>query len=409
MEDTKLPLQRTEHMPCFWRSLRGWLNRRLPFLAPFWQHFENYPMPPVNWLWGLGACLIVGLCLLVASGAFLALSYTAVPTLAFQAINNIERHVPAGWFLRGLHAGGASMLFAALYLHVGRGLWYGSYKAPRELVWWSGLCLMLLFMTTAFAGYVLPWGQMSYWGATVITNAVGDIPIIGPPLLAYLLGGEGLGDVALHRFFILHMVLGFFAFVLVALHILCLHGVGTSNPTLGGPRPVRTTRPFVPYYATKDGLVVCVFLLFYAALVFFLPDWLENPVNLLPANPLRTPANITPEWYLAPWFAMLRAIPSRLGGLVVAATSLAMLFILPWLDRSKIHNATWRPLLRFGWPLFFMGFLTLAAAGEHPPTEGWVWISRVAIAVWFLVPCLLVPLSAKRERHASLSAGEVTS
>lgn len=387
----------------------AWIDRRLPFLRPFRTHFDSYPMPPVNWLWSLGACLMAGLCLLVASGLFLALFYTpdAGPHGAFAALDALKRRVPCGWLLQGLHAGGASMLFAALYIHVGRGLWYGSYKAPRELVWLSGLTLLLLFMTTAFAGYVLPWGQMSYWGATVITNAVESVPYIGKPLMVYLLGGEGLGTIALHRFFVLHIALGFFAFVLVTLHILCLHGVGTSNPTLGGPRPVKATRPFAPYYTAKDGLAVCVFLFLYAVLVFFLPGWIENALNILPADPLHTPPDITPEWYLAPYFAMLRAIPSRLGGLIVAAGSLAVLFALPWLDRSKLHNATWRPLLRFGWPLWFAAFLTLTAAGLHTPTPLWVGLSRGALVVWFIVPCLLMPLAARRERaHAQLQTSK---
>ncbi|WP_241664057.1 cytochrome b [Oecophyllibacter saccharovorans] len=377
-----------------------WLERRLPFLGRFLRHLVDYPMPPVNWLWTVGACLIVGLALLVASGLFLALFYTPLPRLAFNAINTVERHVPAGWFLRSLHVGGADMTFAALYIHAGRGLWYGSYRAPRELVWWSGLCLLLLFMTTAFIGYVLPWGQMSYWGATVITNAVGDLPLIGPMLLSYLLGADGLGPVALHRFFILHIFLGFMALLLVGVHLVCLHGVGSSNPTLSTRRPDRTMRPFVPYYAARDGLAVCVFLILYAVLVFFLPGWLENPVNLLPADPLHTPPNITPEWYLAPWFAMLRAIPSRLGGLLVAAGSLTVLFLLPWLGGRTGPTGRRAGHAPIGWTLFFAAFLTLAAAGMHPPSPCWVWLSRLAILIWFTVPCVLLPLAARQENRS---------
>ncbi|MBE1724104.1 MULTISPECIES: cytochrome b [Acetobacteraceae] len=380
---------------------RSWLDSRLPFLRPFCQHMTRFPMPPVNLLWTLGACLMVAFGLMVVSGLFLSLHYQPDLAQAFDSVEAMERRVPSGWLIRSIHTGGVSLLFAALYLHVGRGLWYGSYKAPRELVWLSGLFLMLLFMTTAFAGYVLPWGQMSYWGATVITHAVEAIPGIGHGLLVYLLGEDTLGGVALHRFFILHFTLGFIIAAVVGLHILCLHGTGSSNPTLDSPHPDRTTRPFAPFYVVKDCLAVCVFLALFAGLIFFLPGLLGKLDNIIPANPLKTPTDITPEWYLAPWFAMLRAVPSRLGGLIAAATSLLVLFILPWLDQSPRHNATYRPLARMGLGLFFIAFIILILAGMNRATPLWVWLSRGAMLVWFLTFLGLLPLAAYRERQAS--------
>lgn len=378
-----------------------WLDTRLPFLRPLCRHMARFPMPPVNWLWTIGACLMVAFALMVVSGIFLAFQYQPNIAQAFDSIEAIERRVPSGWLVRSIHTGGVSLLFGALYLHIGRGLWYGSYKAPRELVWLSGLIVMLLFMATAFAGYVLPWGQMSYWGATVITHAVEAIPGIGHPLLVYLLGEDTLGDVALHRFFILHFILGFIIAALIGLHILCLHGTGSSNPTLDSPQPDKTTRPFAPYYVVKDSLAVCIFLALLAGLIFFLPGLLGKIDNITPANPLKTPADITPEWYLAPWFAMLRAIPSRLGGLIVAAISLLSLFALPWLDRSPRHNATYRPYIRIGMSLFFLAFFVLIMAGLQPATSLWAWISRGAILIWFLVFFVLLPFTAWQERNAA--------
>lgn len=374
-------------------------QKRLPFLQNFLAHMREFPMPPVNGFWALGACLLVTICLMVASGIFLAIHYTPEISKAFASIEAIERRVPSGWFLRDLHLGGATMLFAALYLHIGRGLWYGSYKAPRELVWLSGMLLLILFMATAFAGYVLPWGQMSYWGANVIAHALDVIPLIGPMLKNWVFGGDMPGNASLHRLFVLHFVLGFAILAIIAGHILCLHAVGSSNPTLDSPDPVTQTKPFAPYYSIKDSFFVCLFLLVYAVLIFFLPGWLEKTVNLIPADPLKTPDNITPEWYLAPFFAILRVVPSQLGGVFLCLCSLVCLVILPWLDRSTRHNATYRPFLREGWVLFFCSFITLTAAGLHDPSALWLWLGRTALLVYFGVLLGLVPFMSWLERQ----------
>lgn len=385
-----------------------WLDERLPFLKPLCRHIVRFPVPPVNLLWTLGACLIVGFALMLTSGVFLSLHYDSHIEQAFASIEAIDRRIPSGWLLHSFHTGGVSLLFAALYIHLARGLWYGSYKAPRELVWLSGLTLMLLFMVTAFAGYVLPWGQMSYWGATVITHAIEAIPGIGRPLITYLLGESTLGAVALHRFFILHFALGFIIAAIIGLHILLLHGTGSSNPTLDSPHPVHKTRPFIPFYAFKDGLAVCGFLALLTGVIFFFPALLTKISNTIPADPLKTPVDITPEWYLAPYFAILRAIPSRLGGLILAIGSIAILFILPWLDRSPRYNATYRPFLRIGLVIFFAAFLTLTIAGLQKVTPLWLWLSRGSLAVWFFVFLVLIPLTAYQERHISSQKREMS-
>lgn len=378
---------------------KNWLDQRLPFVRSLYRHMTQFPMPPVSFWWGFGACLIAALLFIGVSGLFLAINYTPDTQQAFNSIETIQRRIPSGWLIRSLHTGGVTMLFGALYLHIGRGLWYGSYKAPRELVWLTGLLLMMLFMCTAFAGYILPWGQMSYWGATVITHAIEAIPGIGKPLVTLLLGEDTLGTIALHRFFVLHFTLGFVAFALVALHVICLHGTGSSNPTLDSAHPITKTRPFHPYYSSKDGILISIFLLIYAILIFFLPDWLEKTSNLIPANPLKTPADITPEWYLAPFYAILKAVPSRLGGLVLAVLSILVLFALPWLDRSPRHNATYRPIIACGLTFAFTAFITLGAAGLHSSTPFWIWLSRISLIVWLGVFLGILPFVSYKESH----------
>lgn len=372
-------------------------SQRLEIFRKCYRHCALFPMPAVNWLWCIGACLIAALGFMVLSGLFLAINYQPDIDHAFSSVMTLERHVPAGWLVRAIHMGGATMLFAALYLHIGRGLWYGSYKAPREFVWISGLLLMSLFMMTAFAGYILPWGQMSYWGATVATHALGSIPLIGKPLTIFLLGSPELGNIALRRFFVLHFTIGFIAVALVMLHVLCLHSVGSTNPTEESAKPDTTLRPFHPFYTIKDATAVCLFLIIYAVLIFFLPQLIEKQANLFPANPFKTPPAISPEWYLAPFFAMLRAIPSQLGGLMVALSSVLLLFALPWLDRSPRHNARYRPFIRIGWVLFFISFLTLIIAGLAPASHLWIIMSRIALIIWFSVFLILLPYTSWKE------------
>ncbi|WP_408874001.1 cytochrome bc complex cytochrome b subunit [Gluconobacter roseus] len=376
----------------------SWLDRRFPVTGFLRREYVTFPMPRnLNALWSFGAFLIVTMAFMIASGLFLAINYTPDITQAFANVEAIDRQIPSGWFIRSLHMGGVTMLFACLYIHLGRGLWYGSYKAPRELLWLTGLGLMLMVMVTAFAGYVLPWGQMSYWGATVVLNAVHAIPLIGHPLSELLLGGETLGNIALHRLFVLHFTMAFAILGVITLHVAALHVVKSNNPTGIDPTSPAQTLPFHPYYTSRDGFALCLFLMVYAGLVFFLPGLLTLADNYIQANPLITPRDIRPEWYFAPFYAILRAVPSRLGGLILATGSLAVLFALPWLDRSPIRPATRRPLVRLSLPLAFASFILLGVAGMHPPTEAWLTISRMAMVWWFIHFLLVMPLASERE------------
>ncbi|KXV40334.1 ubiquinol-cytochrome C reductase [Gluconobacter japonicus] len=381
------------------QSVSTWLNTRLPILSAFRREYVEFAMPRnLNYLWNFGAFAVVSLTLLVLSGIFLALNYTPTLADAFSSVETIDRQVASGWLIRSIHMGGVSMLFAALYVHIARSLYYGSYKAPRELVWLTGLGLLLLVMITAFAGYVLPWGQMSYWGATVVVNAVNTVPLVGKPLASWLLGGEGLGNVALHRLFVLHFVTAFSIIGVIVLHVATLHVTGSNNPTGKDLTEPDQTVPFHPYYTTKDGLGLCLFLLVYAALIFFAPDFLTLSDNYVQANPLITPSDITPEWYFAPFYAILRAVPSKLGGLILATGSIVILFALPWLDSSTIRSARFRPWLRVALPLLFLAFLALGLAGMSPPSSFWLWISRAAVAYWYVYFLGLLPMIARREQ-----------
>lgn len=387
------------------RSVSSWLQARLPVVAAFRREYIDFAMPRnLNYLWNFGAFAVIAIGLLLLSGVFLAMNYTPSIGAAFASVERMDRQVASGWLVRSIHMGGVTMLFAALYVHIARGLYYGSYKAPRELLWLTGLGLLLMVMVTAFAGYVLPWGQMSYWGATVALNALGSVPWIGKPLSAWLLGGEGLGDVALHRLYVLHFATAFCILGVIALHVAALHVTGSNNPS--GVEASRTgdTVPFHPYYTTKDGLGLCVFLMVYAALIFFAPDLLTLADNYLEANPLVTPGDITPEWYFAPFYAILRAVPSRLGGLVLAMGSIGVLFAVPWLDSSPVRSARYRPVMRPLVLLAFAAFVALGVAGTHPPTTGWLWLSRAAVAWWYVYFLIALPVLGRVETPRPLPA-----
>ncbi|NVN05018.1 cytochrome b N-terminal domain-containing protein [Asaia spathodeae] len=376
----------------------GWLEARLPIISAFRREYVDFAMPRnLTYLWNFGAFATIALALLIVSGIFLALNYTPSVAEAFNSIETIDRHVSSGWLVRAIHMGGVSMLFAALYVHMARSLYYGSYKAPRELLWLTGLGLFILVMIAAFAGYILPWGQMSYWGATVVINAMNAVPLIGPALASWLLGGEGLGSVALHRIYVLHFVTAFSIIGVIVLHVAALHVVGSNNPTGVEPKTSADIVPFHPYYTTKDGLGLCLFLMVYAALIFFAPDLLTLANNYAMANPLVTPGDITPEWYFAPFYAILRAVPSKLGGLILSAGSLAVLFAVPWLDRSPVRSARYRPVLRWALLALFAAFIALGVAGMHKPTGLWLALSRVSVAYYYAYFLILLPFLPRVE------------
>ncbi|MFT9093190.1 MAG: cytochrome b N-terminal domain-containing protein, partial [Gluconacetobacter sp.] len=376
---------------------------RLPVVSAFGGEYGDYRTPRnLNGLWNFGAILTVVLLVMLATGIFLAINYTPTAAGAFASIEAIERQVPSGWLLRSIHVTGASMFLAALYIHLFRGLYYGSYKAPREMLWLTGLVLLAMVMFTAFAGYVLPWGQMSYWGADVAGKAVDAVPVVGPWLEHFLQGGDAPGDVSLHRFFILHMVLAFAVLGVVGVHVAALHVTGSNNPLGIEPTGPRDTVPFHPYYTSKDALGLILFALLFAVVVFFLPNVVFEAENFRPANPLHTPADIEPEWYFLPFYGILQSVPSKFGGLLASVGAILVLFLVPWLDRSPIRSARFRPLYRVGMGVLVVCFILLGFVGRHHAQGGWMIAGRVAVVYYFAHFLVLLPLSARWERGVVL-------
>ncbi|MFS3135283.1 cytochrome b [Gluconacetobacter sacchari] len=381
----------------------SWLDARLPVVSAFRREYVDYRTPRnLNGLWNFGAILTVVLMVMLATGVFLAFNYTPTASGAFASVEAIERQVPSGWLLRSIHVAGASMFLAALYIHLFRGLYYGSYKAPREMVWLTGLVLLAMVMLAAFAGYVLPWGQMSYWGADVAGKAVDAIPAVGPWLEHFLQGGDAPGDVSLHRFFILHMVLAFAVLGVVGVHVAALHVTGSNNPLGVEPRGARDTVPFHPYYTSKDALGLVLFALVFAVVVFFLPHVVLEAENYRPANPLHTPADIEPEWYFLPFYGILQSVPSKFGGLLASVGAILVLFLVPWLDRSPIRSARFRPFYRVCMGGLVVCFVLLGFVGRHHAQGGWMIAGRIAVVYYFAHFLVLLPLSARTERGVVL-------
>jgi ubiquinol-cytochrome c reductase cytochrome b subunit len=320
--------------------------------------------------------------------------------LAFNSVEQIMRDVNYGWMIRYIHATGASMFFLAVYIHMFRGIYYGSYKAPREILWILGCVIYLLMMATAFMGYVLPWGQMSYFGAVVITNLIGALPIVGKAITTWLWGGFAVDSPTLNRFFSLHYLLPFMIAGVVVLHVWALHVPGNNNPRGVDVKSKEDTIPFHPYYTVKDGFAMVVFLILFASFVFFMPDALGHPDNYVPANPLVTPAHIVPEWYFLPFYAILRAVPDKLTGVLMMFGAIAVLFVLPWIDTSKVRSMRYRPTARLYFLIFVVVCLLLGFCGGHEPDEqvipgfagfqlldsnfnSYVWLSRILAACYF--------------------------
>src|SRR3954462_5180912 len=317
--------------PVFKSGLLRWIDDRLPIPSMIYKDLIAYPTPRnLNYWWNFGSLAGIALTIQIVTGIVLAMHYTPTVSMAFDSVEHIMRDVNYGWLLRYAHANGASMFFIVVYIHTFRGLYYGSYKAPRELLWILGVVILLLMMATAFLGYVLPWGQMSFWGATVITNLFSAIPVVGESVVTWLWGGFAVDNPTLNRFFALHYLLPFIIVAVVALHVVALHVHGSNNPPGIDPKGPQDTVPFHPYYTMKDGFGIVVFLIFYSVFVFFLPNALGEPVNYVPANPLVTPNEIVPEWYLLPVYASLRAIPDKLGGVICLFGAIAVLFVVPW-------------------------------------------------------------------------------
>ena len=370
-----------------------WIDHRLPIFSFMDHELNEYPTPKnLNYFWNFGSLAGVSLVIMIVTGIVLAMSYTPHVDYAFQSVERIMRDVNHGWLLRYIHMNGASFFFIVVFIHIFSALYYGSYKAPRELLWILGVLILLLMMATAFMGYVLPWGQMSFWGATVITNLFSAIPFIGDSIVTFLWGGFSVDNPTLNRFFALHYLMPFLIVGVVILHLVALHRFGSNNPIGIDPSGPQDTVPFHPYYTIKDFFGLSVFLTLFAAAIFFFPNFMGHPDNYIPANPMQTPAHIVPEWYFLPFYAILRAVPDKLGGVLAMFGAIAVLFILPWLDRSPIRSGNFRPIFKIFFWVFFADCIALGYLGGMPAEGIYVVLSRVATAWYFLHFLVILPL-----------------
>ena len=375
-----------------------WIERRLPIGRLIHAEFIAFPTPRnLNYWRTFGAILSFLLGVQIVTGVVLSMHYTPHTDSAFDSVEGIMRDVNYGWLLRYLHSNGASMMFLAVYVHMFRSLYYGSYKEPRELVWIIGVIVYLLMVATGFLGYVLVWGQMSFWAATVITNLFSAIPIVGDGIVTWLWGGYAVGNPTLNRFFSLHYLLPFMIVGVAALHVWAVHVVGQNNPAGVELRKGRDTVPFTPYAAVKDTFGVAFFLIIYACFVFFMPNALGHTDNYIPADPLVTPAEIVPEWYYLPFYAILRSIPNKLLGVIAMFSSIGVLVFLPWLDTSRVRSARYRPrFARFFWS-FVIACIGLGWLGTKPPEGIYVILSRVLTFYYFAFFLLVLPVLGRFE------------
>jgi len=383
-----------------------WVDERLPIIRFSKEHLMDYPTPKnLNYWWTFGGILALMLGIQIVTGIVLAMHYTPNVALAFDSVEHIRRDVNSGRIIQGVHAVGASMFFFAVYMHIFRGLYFGSYKAPREILWMLGVIIFILMMATAFMGYVLPWGQMSFWGATVITSIFSAIPLVGDAIMQLLRGGFAVDNPTLNRFFSLHYLLPFIIAAVVVLHIWALHVPGNNNPTGVDVKDERDTVPFHPYYTMKDTFGIVIFLIPFAWFVFFAPDILNHPDNFIMANSQVTPTHIVPEWYLLPFYTMLRAIDfnvlfidSKLGGVIVMGGSLLILFVLPWLDRSPVRSGTFRPIFKWFYWLFVLNFLVLIYLGAQDPSVViYNYLAKLCTAYYFIYFLIILPVLSRIE------------
>src|ERR1700745_2686705 len=367
-----------------------WIERRLPIGGLIYTSFVAYPTPRnLNYWWTFGGILTFVLGGQIIPGVLRAIHYPPHVDFAFDSVERIMRDVNYGWLLRYLHATGASMFFLAAYIPMFRGMYYGSHKAPREVLWILGVILLLLMIMTGFMGYVLPWGQMSFWAATVITNLFSAIPLVGESIVTWLWGGYAVGNPTLNRFFSLHYLLPFVIVGVVVLHIWALHVAGQNNPAGIEPKTDKDTVPFTPYATIKDLFLLAVFIILWlfpslwACFMFYIPNFLGHPDNYTPANPAVKPMHIVPEWYYLPFYAILRAIPNKLLGVMALGASILILAFLPWLDTSQVRPARYRPLYRQFFWLFFVVCVGLGWLGSKPPEGNYVLIARVFTGYYF--------------------------
>ncbi|MCX7585657.1 cytochrome b [Phenylobacterium sp. 58.2.17] len=391
-------------------GIERWLDTRLPVVRLAYDSMIDFPTPKnLNYWWTFGGILAVCLGIQLVTGIVLAMHYVPHVDHAFASVERIMRDVNYGWLIRYMHANGASMFFIAVYIHMFRGLYYGSYKAPREVLWILGCVIYLLMMATAFMGYVLPWGQMSFHGAVVITNLFGALPVVGEAITTWLWGGFAVDNPTLNRFFSLHFLLPFMIAGVVGLHIWALHVPGNNNPTGVNVKSKEDTVPFHPYYTVKDGFAIVVFLILFATFVFYNPNALGHADNYIPGNPLVTPAHIVPEWYFLPFYAILRAVPDKLGGVILMFGAIAVLFVLPWLDTSKVRSMRYRPTAKLYFFIFLLACLVLGYCGGQLPDNhvipglstfklgdadlnSMVWLSRIATLYYFAYFLVILPI-----------------
>jgi quinol-cytochrome oxidoreductase complex cytochrome b subunit len=364
------------------------LNR--PIVDVVNRHLIEYPTPAnLSYFWGYGSMAGIFLGLQIVTGILLAMHYTPHVDLAFNSVEHIMRDVNGGWLLRYLHANGASLFFFVVYIHIGRGLYYGSYAAPRHILWIIGVVIIILMMATAFMGYVLPWGQMSFWAATVITNLFSAIPVVGPSIVEWLWGGFSVDNATLNRFFSLHYLLPFILAGAVIAHLVSLHEVGSNNPL--GISALSDKIAFHPYLWIKDVFGWLLIGFVYLAFVFYSPNTLGHPDNYVEGNPMVTPAHIVPEWYFLPYYAVLRSIPDKLLGVVAFGGSLAVWLILPFLHTSNVRSSLFRPLFRIFYWMFILDFIILGWIGGNLAESPYLEIGQLATVYYFLFPLVIIP------------------
>ena len=392
-----------------------WIEYRLPVFSFTQEHLIDYPTPKnLNYWWNFGSLAGIVLTIMIVTGIVLAMHYTPHVDYAFESVERIMRDVNYGWLIRYVHMNGGSMFFAVVYIHIFRGLYYGSYKAPREMLWIIGIIILLTMMATAFLGYVLPWGQMSFWAATVITNMFSAFPLIGEPIVTWLWGGFSVDNPTLNRFFSLHYLLPFVIFGLVFVHLWALHVHHSSNPLGIDTKGPQDILPFHPYYTIKDLFGLGVFMLVFMGFVFFAPNFFVEPDNYIKANPMQTPTHIVPEWYLTPFYAILRAItfdiwfiPAKLIGVIAMFGSVLILVLVPWLDTSKVRSARYRPIYKQVYWFFIIDCIVLGWVGFNSPDAmfmgavSFLRIGQVATAYYFLHLLVVLPVLGKVERPRS--------
>jgi len=403
-------------------SVGKWIDVRLPIISTLKAHTSDYPAPRnLNYWWEFGFIAMFMLVIMIATGIFLVMNYTPHVDMAFNSVERIMRDVNYGWLLRYLHMNGASLFFIAVYIHIFRGAYYGSYKAPRELLWMLGVLILLLMIMTAFMGYVLPWGQMSFWAATVITNLMSALPLVGQEIVTWLWGGFSVGNPTLNRFFSLHYLLPFVIVGVVFLHLWALHTTKSNNPLGIDLKSPQDFVPFHPYYTLKGAFGTVLFLILYCYFVFFNPNVLGHTDNYIPANPLVTPEHIVPEWYFLPYYAMLRAIDfnigipftdiviinSKLGGVLVMLGSILILFFLPWLDTSPVRSCTFRPIYKWLVFLLIINCFILGYIGSQPADASFGgiplnWIGKLGTFWYFFHFLVLSPVVGRIERPLPL-------